>query len=159
MKLKPLDHLHTLYNNPFLLEPVFPAFFGELSDVKDGILLSYIVLPLVLPQHTRQALRNLKSTSNIATFTSPTNGRSRLLGLGVRVAECKVLTGACLQYNMELGQLILADNLSLRPNPIRPVAKDGSCPEDIVLAAKKLGRIVGGHTIPHVFMHFGIANL
>ena len=159
MKLKPLDHLHTLHNNPFLLEPVFPVFFEEVGPNRDNILLSYLVLPLILPHHTRKALKHLNATSNIATFTSPTHDRSRFLGLGVRVAEHKALTNACLQYNIELGQLILAEDLSLSHNPARPATKNGNCPSDIILAAKKLGSIVRGHTIPHVFMHLGIANL
>lgn len=159
MKLQPLQHLYTLHNNPFIFEPIFPAFFAEVGEIEKGVLLAYLVLPLVLPEHTRKSLKRLNVNSSLATFTSPTQDRDRLLGLGVRVAELKSLTNDCLQHNLDLGHLTVGSDLQVAHNPSRPVDSGHGCSPDIILAATKLGRIVKGHTIPYVFMQMGIANL
>jgi hypothetical protein len=159
MKLAPLQHLFVLHNNPFLFEPVFPTFYEEIGEQDNGILLAYLVLPLVLPEHTRSSLKNLNARSSLATFTSPTKNRDRLLGLGLRVAEMKTLTNDCLQHNLDLGQLVSGANLRIGFNQERSVEPGHGCPSEILMAAAKLGRIIRGHTIPYVFMQFGIANL
>lgn len=159
MNLQPLKHLYVLHNNPFVLEPVLPAFYSEIAEQDRNVLLAYLVLPLVLPLHTRQALKNLNRNSNLASFTSPRHERERFLGIGVRVAQMKMLTRDCLQHNLDIGHLTLGARLQLSRNPECIVESGHGCPNDVVVAATKLGKIVRGHTIPYVFMQFGIANL
>lgn len=161
MTLEPLVHLHTLYNNPFLLEPIFPAFFRALGDKPNGVLLSYLVLPLVLPMQTRGALRRLRQSSSLLTFTSPTHReyRERFMGLGIRVGQNRELTSACLQYNFDLGTLNIGANLNIEVAPDRNGTTNSNCPSDAITAASKLGGIMRPHTIPMIFAELGIANL
>jgi hypothetical protein len=151
-----VDCFDTLFNNPFLLSPVLPAFYAAYGNRDKNILLSYLVLPLVLPPASRNALVHLNLKSSMRTFLKK---RERVYGLAKNIAAYRRLTNNILQHNVDSGLLTISQRAALAPASAGKSYLNGICPADILKAAGKLGVICRPHSIPAIFLQFGIKHL
>ncbi len=144
----------TIFNNPFLLAPLLPTFFGALGGKDRGSLLAYLVLPLVLPKTSRIALINSNRASSLRTFTKEVD---RTYGLGQRIANHRRMTNLMFQHMIDLGVLRMGANTSvIIASELLPA---GICPPDMVKAAKKFGTLCAPHSVPSIFLQLGIKKL
>ena len=144
----------TIFNNPFLLAPLLPTFFGALGAKDRGALLAYLVLPLVLPKSSRTALANSNKASSLRTFTKEMD---RTYGLGQRIANQRRMTNLILQHMIDLGVLRLVDNASIFVDP--ELLPAGICPPDMLKAARRFGALCAPHSVPSIFLQLGIKKL
>src|ERR1700728_2186022 len=93
-----IQSLRVLHNNPFIMAPIFPSFFKSLGEKRNGILLAYLILPLVLPPASRKFLTNAKSTSSLMTLAGKPGMRERLYGLEERIVEYREITNVTIQH-------------------------------------------------------------
>lgn len=149
-----IESYATIYNNPFILTPLFHVFYESLSPTPKNILFSYLLLPLVLYPESKEFLAN----SNIrSSLTSLQSKRTLLYGLPERVSEAKKLSNLCMQYAIDLAALELQSDLSVK-------ALDCSldravCPPNSIRAAKNLARLLASSTIPEVYRTLGVKAL
>jgi hypothetical protein len=141
----------TLHNNPFLFAPIFAAFYKELGFKERSSLLAYLVLPLVLPKVPRRALG---TTTMLRTFASEPE---RTYGLAARIAEWRHLTHLSLQQNIDEGVLVLDDSAAFIFKETG--AEQEYCPPDMLKAAAKFAKICAPHSIPAIYLQFGIKRL
>lgn len=144
----------TIFNNPFLLTPLLPAFFHGLGNKDRSALLAYLVLPLVLPKISRSALANSNRASSLRSFTKEVD---RTFGLGSRIANQRRMTNLVLQHTIDLGVLKVSDNATILVEATEPDA--GICPPEMLRAATKFGRLCAPHSVPSIFLQLGIKNL
>lgn len=144
----------TIFNNPFLLAPLLPAFFKALGGKDRGLLLAYLVLPLVLPKSSRNALINSTRASSLRTFTKDVD---RIYGLGQRIANQRRMTNLMLQHMIDLGVFGMAENASIIV--ASELLSAGICPPDMLKAAGKFGVLCAPHSVPSIFLQLGIKNL
>lgn len=144
----------TIFNNPFLLAPLLPTFFGAVGAKDRGALLAYLILPLVLPESSRTALANSNKASSLRTFTKEAD---RTYGLGQRIGNQRRMTNLILQHTIDLGVLRLIDNASIIPGS--EVLTAGICPPDMLKAARKFGALCAPHSVPSIFLQLGIKKL
>ena len=149
-----IENYETLYNNPFVLMPLFHAFYKELPLQPKSVLLSYLILPLSLYPESRDFLSNAKVSSSLATLQK----RSKCLyGLPQRVADYKNLTNLCIQYAFDLGVLAFDENLSLMV--LSDSVDFALCPPDSARAARNLARLLGTHTPTEIYRTLGVKAL
>lgn len=146
-----------LYNNPFILSPVFPAFFKSLGEKPNGILLSYLVLPLVLPPASRKFLTNARSTSSLMTLAGKPGMRERLYGLGERIIEYRELTSVAIQHAIDTQALAIADTFSLRV--VSAVQNNSLCPPNAFKSADRLGVLCAPFDVPTIYRMLGIKKI
>lgn len=102
------DSIYQVYNNPFVLAPLFIEFFRYIQPKPKNILLAYLVLPLVLHKDSKHSLVRARNTSSIHTFS---NKKENLFGLQERVRLYKDLTNQCLQYAIDNQIIKINENL------------------------------------------------
>ena len=143
-----------IFNNPFLLAPLLPAFFQALGVKNRGALLAYLVLPLVLPKSSRIALMNSNKASSMRTFTKEVD---RTYGLGQRIANQRRMTNLMLQHMIDVGVLENTDSASIIV--ATETLPTGICPPDMLKAARKFGLLCAPHSVPSIFLQLGIKKL
>ena len=144
----------TIFNNPFLLAPILPAFYKALGDKDRSALLAYLVLPLVLPSSSRRALVNSNKASSLRTFTKEVD---RIYGLGQRIANQRRMTNLILQHTIDFEFVEIAEKASIIVTP--KLLPSGICPPDMLKAASKFGSLCAPHSVPSVFLQLGIKKL
>ena len=105
-----VDSIYQIYNNPFVLAPLFCTSFKEIQAREKNVLLAYLVLPLVLHEESKKWLINAKSTSSIHSFSQK---KANISGLPERIQLYKNLTNQCLQYAIDNQMIIINDNLNI----------------------------------------------
>lgn len=143
-----------IHNNPFILAPLFPAFYGSLPAKPKSLLLSYLVLPLVLYPISRKFLVNANSRSSVRTLI---NDRERLFGLGERLVDYRELTNTCIQHLIDGGSVLVGDDLSI--SVFASHHSDGFCPHDTDKAARRLGVLFAPFDIPTIYRMLGVKKL
>jgi hypothetical protein len=149
-----LESYAALHYSPFVLAPLFEAFYEMAAPQPKNILLAYLVLPLTLYLPSRTFLKNAKSTSSLRTFCSEP---LRLYGLPDRVKEYRSLTHTSLQLGFDSAGLRIAEDLSIAVLARKLDAS--ACPTNAVKAAEKLGSIFGPLDIPAIYRFLGIKKL
>lgn len=147
----PISCIATLHNNPFLFAPLFEAFYKTLGDKDCSVLLSYLILPLVLPQASRKALLG---TTALRTFTAKSE---RSYGLASRIAEWRRLTNLSVQHNIDQGVIELSASSAFVFK--KSSQSQGYCPIDMIKAATKFAIICAPHGIPTIYLQLGIKRL
>ena len=143
-----------IHNNPFIFAPLFVEFFKSAPSTSNSILLSYLVLPLVLPRESRAFLANATSKSTMATFLRK---RAFLEGLNERIGEYRKLTNQSLRHAIDLGLVKVSDDLAIR---VLVENFDLSyAPASAPRAAKRLGTLFSPYDIPTIYRTFGIKKL
>lgn len=150
----PIECFSTLYNNPFLFAPLLPTFYNSLGEKNHSVVLAYLVLPLVLPELSRNALANGNSRTSLRTFVSK---REYLFGLGRRIADQRLMTNKVLQFNIDMRLLSLSGS-ALKKEGEQPI-QQGICRRDMIKAAARFGTICRPHSVPVIFLQLGIKNL
>lgn len=149
-----IKHLRVIHNNPFILAPLFPAFFGELPGTPKSILLSYLVLPLALYPASKNFLIKARATSSVRTLCQD---RERLYALAARINEYKELTNTCIQYALDVKSISLGKNLAIELNTYK--LDEDICPVDSIKAAKGLGKLCAPLEVPAVYRMLGVKKL
>ena len=149
-----IRNFRTIHNNVFIFAPIFIYFFKAVGPKPKSILLSYLVLPFVLPLSSRKSLINSNVTSTIFSFLSK---KDYMRGLSDRLAYYRVLTNHCLQYLIDVEMIklgaddsviVLSDDIETRFSP-----------EATPHAAKKFGTLLKPHEIPVVYRLMQIRKL
>lgn len=148
------EHISTLHYSPFALAPLFEAFYKTAKEQEKSFLLSYLVLPLTLPEEPRKFLKASKSTSSLRTFCKDP---SRLYGLPERVYSFRELTNKCMRLAMESGGIQLHENLSV--TYISTILDTSMSPKDGIIAAGKLGKLLCPLDVPAVYRFLGVQQL
>lgn len=149
-----IESYTVIYNNPFILAPLFSAFYSSLPPKPKSILLSYLVLPLVLYPSSREFLTNANARSSIRTMGKK---RERFFGLQERLEEYKMLTNICIQHGIDVSTLAVEADLSVR---VLGSGLDTSLPpETSVRAAKNLGKLLASFEVPAIYLSLGVKEL
>lgn len=107
------DSLYLVYNNPFIMTPLFTNFFSNLPKTEKNLLLAYLLLPMVLQTERRKFLLRSNSASSIMTFQKIKAKRdnSRLIGLKASVDHFKELTNHSIQHALDNDWISIDENL------------------------------------------------
>ena len=149
-----IQNFEIIYNNPFILTPLFHSFYKEISGKPKNVLLSYLLLPLVLPEKSKKFLIRANSRSSILTLVKD---RQRIFGIAERIYEYRELTNACLQNAFDIRSMTLSEDQSIS------VKNDYSfvelSPHGTLKAASKLGRLFSPFEIAAIFRMLGVKQL
>jgi len=148
------DSISTLYYSPYILAPLFEIFYeGQAKRPKD-ILLSYLILPLIVPPSTRAFFKNATSASTLHTFC---RSKAHLFGLEKRISDLKDLTHRCLFLTKEIGSIDFSSDMSIL---FKEHKLDHSATSDeMIKATRKLGIILSRYDIPTSYRILGIKAL
>jgi len=149
-----IRNFRTIHNNVFILAPIFIHFFKAIGPKPKSILLSYLVLPFVLPLASRSSLVHSNVTSTIFSFLSK---KEYIRGLVERLEYYRALTNHCLQYliDMEMIRLSTDESIIVLSDDIETRFSPRATP----LAAKKFGTLLKPHDIPAVYRLMQIRKL
>lgn len=143
-----------LHNNPFVFGLLFPAFAETLGSKKNGILLTYLVLPFCIHESSRRYLERANARSSIRTLISD---RQRVHGLEERIQDLKEMSNKSLQYATNLGAIKIGSDLSITPSdpwPYSVIVEQGA-----IKAAGRLGTLFSPYDVPTVYRMLGIQKL
>jgi hypothetical protein len=146
-----------IHNNPFVFGQLFPSFYSSLGKKPKGILLSYLILPLVLYPASQKFLVNAKSTSSLMTMVGKPGKRDRLYGLEERIAEYWELTNTSIQHEIDSGVLSIDEILSVDVNSYR--SDNSPYFSDYRKAANRLGYLFAPFDVPTIYRIFGVKKL
>lgn len=152
--IKHVKHLHTIYNNPFLFTPLIVNFYNNYKGQDKDILLSYLVLPLVLHEDTRNWLQNARSNSSLSTFG---RNRENYYGLPERVKEYKQTTNQCLQYSIDNNIIKINENIQLEV-----ITKDigyNDFLKDSFKASGNIGKIFKDIDVVSIYRALGVKKI
>lgn len=152
-----IESFAVIYNNPFIFGALFPSFYSSLGEKPKGILLSYLVLPLVLYPASLKFLMNAKSTSSMRTMVGKPGERDRLYGLEERIAEYRELTNMSIQHEIDIGMFSIDENLSVNVNSHRSNNSPGF--PDYQKAASRLGHLFAPFDVPTIYRILGVKKL
>ncbi len=85
--IKRIEYLYTLYNNIFAYTPLLHSFYEEYIGQDKDILLSYLILPLVLNETSRNKLVKLTARSSLFTFCKY---EECIIGLPERIKQYRI---------------------------------------------------------------------
>lgn len=149
-----IESYAVIYNNPFILTPLFERFYASVPQKPKNILLSYLVLPLALYPISKKFLANANARSSIRTMGKK---HDCFYGLPERVEEYKTLTNICIQHAIDMGAVTVEDDLSV--NVIGSKLDVSLCPENSAKAAKILGNLFAPYEIPAIYRSLGVKKL
>lgn len=154
MTIKVLQNYATLTQSPLVLAPVIESFFYALERQERGILLGYLVLPIVLYTPSRRFLENAKSTSSLITFCK---NKEFLAGLAARVERWKHVTGIAMQNSVSCDHLEVKEDLSVVAGQVANEVA-GLMPKE-TKAAKKLARLMSPYSVLAAYRVLGVGRL
>lgn len=96
---KTLKSIFTIYNSPFLLSELLYVFYENscqrvLGSKQNDLLLSYLILPFVLPLDSRESLIKTNKTSTLRSFLK----KGHHLGINESIHNWMPLTNKSLQF-------------------------------------------------------------
>lgn len=151
----PIHHLQVLHNNPFIFAPPLAAFFEELGEKKNALLLGYLVLPMSLYLPSRTFLRNSNRRSSLRSML---RDRTRIYGLEARIQRYRAMTNVTLQHLLGAG-CIAFDSRLLSVSVIDRRAIHEPSPEGAVKAAGQLGYLFRPYEVTMVYRMLGVMQL
>jgi Family of unknown function (DUF6521) len=167
---KIIEHLYTLYNNPFFLSPIIVRFYEKYEGKQNkDILLSYLILPIVLYEESSKTLytkrndRSLKSylnydrKGNVEKSILEIKKNTKLFGLPDRVQEYKDLTNLCLQYAFDRGCLKVNEDLSI--SFIKYDFEQDNTLVTFLLASENMARMLKQEKLIDIYRKLGLKNL
>ncbi|MBI4849436.1 MAG: hypothetical protein HY808_12825 [Nitrospirae bacterium] len=83
--------------------------------------------------------------------------RDRLYGLDERIAEYRDLTNASFQHEIDIGTLLVSENLSVDVASKWP--SDPPCSSDYHKASRRLGLLFAPFDVPTVYRMIGVKRL
>lgn len=148
-----IDHLAVLHNNPFIFAPALTEFYEEFGSVKRGFLLSYVVLPLVLPEESRKYLRTVRVNSSLRILLKE---RNRIHGLAARVQQYRHITDKTLQYLVDANVIEIGADLSV---VVTGKVSSRVAPEGATDAARGLAKLCHPYDVQTVYRILGVKSL
>jgi len=148
-----IEHLAVLHNNPFIFAPALAEFYSEFGSGKKGMLLAYLVLPLVLPGESRKYLRAVRVNSSLRMLL---NDRARIHGLTVRVQQYRRITDKTLQYLVDAAVIEVGADLSIA---VTGQVSGGVAPEGVTAAARGLAKLCLPYDVQTVYRMLGVKSL
>lgn len=144
-----IEHIYTLYTNPFILSPLILEFYLSSRTYKDhDILLLSLILPLVLYPDSNSYLQNISKRSTLRTFLKD---RLRIAGLNSRIACHFSTSQLCLQHLIDQGSAEMQENMSVKI--LKPMRYDNSI---YLKAATGLCKLFQPHDIPTIYRSLGV---
>ena len=153
--IKRIEYLYTLYNNIFAYTPILHSFYQEYIGQDRDILLSYLILPLVLNETSRNKLVNLKTRSSLFTFCKY---EDCIIGLPERIKQYKAVTNDCIQYGVDRGLFTVSDSLHIEVSKLEN-SENFIVDNDKIKASKKIAMILKSFDIPTIYRNLGVAEL
>lgn len=166
---KTIEHLYTLYNNPFFLSPIIVRFYQSYSGKQpNDLLLSYLILPIVLYEDSRLVLlrrkKDLRVYLNFARKVEVSKAdnieikkNNKLFGLPDRVDEFKHLTNLSLQYAVDRGCLRINEDLSI--SFIRYDFPKDNTLIAFLKASEHMAIMLKREKLTHIYMKLGVRKL
>ncbi|MBB4132641.1 hypothetical protein JH308_07855 [Xanthomonas campestris pv. campestris] len=153
MTPRPVEHLYTLQRSPFALAPVIHEFYDGAAPRERGLLLSYLVLPMVLYPTTQKYLVAANSRSSLRTLC---NDQSRLVGLVHNTARFKALTHASLLVLKAERSIEITESLAVKS--VREV-RGVNAVEEHLAAARRLSLIFSEADVVSIYRMLGFKSL
>ncbi|WP_223434692.1 MULTISPECIES: three component ABC system middle component [unclassified Pseudomonas] len=147
------DHIFTLHRTPFALAPLLHAFYDEAEEKEKGILLSYLILPLLLYPPMQKFLKGANKRSTLRTLC---NDHRRLIGLDARVQDFKSLTNAALLILLAEKGVEVGEDMSL--TSIGKICS-GNAHADLLKMSKKLAAIFADIEVVSIYRTLGLKSL
>ena len=152
---KAIQYLGTLYNNPFIFGHALHAFYKGLSEKNNGVLLSYLVLPLTLyPASQRYLIQRQNPNSCLRILAREHN---RIFGLQERIQEYREITNTTLQYAINIGTLKMNEYMSVEILSEWP--DSFISPPNAGKAAERLGGFMANFDVPTIYRMLGVKEL
>lgn len=149
-----VEHLYVLNNNPFLFARAMVAFFESIENKEYGLVLAYLVLPIILDEENRKVLGRARSNSNLRTFVG--HGE-RLRSLPKRVAHYRENTNATLRYLFTLKAIERVGDTVLVVQ--KDVVADHVTLDGLIKAAQVLGKFCKDLPVPAIYRMVGVMGL
>lgn len=153
--IKRIEYLYMLYNNIFAYTPLLHSFYEAYIGQDKDILLSYLILPLVLNETSRNKLVKLTARSSLFTFCKY---EECIIGLPERIKQYKAVTNDCIQYGVDSGLFTVSDSLHIEVSELEKTKKF-IVDSDKIKAAKKIAMILKSYDIPTIYRNLGVAEL
>lgn len=153
MTMGAADHIYTLHRTPFAMAPLLHTFHDEAEAKENGILLSYLILPLLLYPPMQAFLKGANKRSTLRTLC---DDHRRLIGLGVRVQEFKPLTNSALQILLTEKRVALGDGMAL--TSVGQI-HEKSARADLLKMSKKLAVIFADIEVVSIYRTLGLKSL
>lgn len=153
--IKRIEYLYTLYNNIFAYTPILHSFYQEYIGQDRDILLSYLILPLVLNETSRNQLAKLTVRSSLFTFCKY---EECIIGLPERIKQYKAVTNDCIQYGVDSGLFTISDSLHIEVSKLEN-SENFIVDNDKIKASKKIAMILKSFDIPTIYRNLGVAEL
>ena len=139
----------------FAYTPLLYSFYEKYTGQDKDILLSYLILPLVLNETSRNKLVNLTTRSSLFTFCKY---EECIVGLPKRIKQYKAVTNDCIQYGIDSELFTISDSLHIEVSKLEN-SKNFIVDNDKIKAAKKLAMILKSFDIPTIYRNLGVAEL
>lgn len=152
--IKSINHIHKIYNNPFLLTPLILNFYKNYRGQSKDILLSYLILPLVLHDDTRKWLQKARANSSLSTFGK---NRTNYFGLPERIKEFKHTTNQCLQYAID--NRIISVSSEMQVNVLQPTIECVDFLTDAFKASENIIKIFKDMDVVFIYRALGVKKL
>lgn len=151
-----IDSIYRVNNNPFIFAPLVMEFYKFTESRPKDILLSYLILPLVLYETSKNSLNYSNTNSSISTFSRK---KENLYGLGSRLNKYKDVTNKCIQYLIDNKYLYLDENLSVK---IINSDKKLYCVTSLrseLKSSGKLNKVFKDYSVVEIYKLLGIKEL
>lgn len=148
-----IEHLDVLHNNPFIFAPALAEFYSEFGSARRGMLLAYLVLPLILPERPRMYLRAVQANSSLRMLLKE---RNRIHGLAARVQQYRRITDKTLQYLVDATIIEIGADLSI---VVTGQVSSGVAPEGATAAARGLAKLCHPYDVQTVYRILGVKSL
>jgi len=149
------ESIHTIYNNPFILTPVLVSFYKNYVGLKNDLLLSYLIFPIVLEQEHIQKIKKVKSNTPLSRFTKDD---AFISGFYDRLETYRSVTNLCLQYAIDSKYILIDKNMSVKVITddvffVDPLLKDA------LELSNKLYKVFKKINVVNIYQAFGIKEL
>jgi hypothetical protein len=152
---KAIQYLGTLYNNPFIFGHTLHSFYKALSKKDNGVLLSYLVMPLTLyPLSQKYLIQRRKPNSCLRILAKEHN---RIFGLQERIQEYREITNTTLQYAINIGTLKINEYMSVEVLSEWPDCL--TSPPNAGKASERLGEFMANFDVPTTYRMLGVKEL
>ncbi|WP_319779922.1 three component ABC system middle component [Maridesulfovibrio sp.] len=155
---KTLESIFTIHNSPFLLSELLYTFYENscqrvLVPRQNDILLSYLVLPLVLPTDSRKSLIKSNKTSSLRSFIK----KGHHLGINEAIHNWMSLTNKSLQFLLNSDFVFCIDSVVL-VNESKEFNKSLAS-DDMLNAVAKLEYLFSPLDVPTIYRLLGVKKL
>lgn len=147
-----VDTLYQAKYNPFKYGAFLASFYSELTDVKENLLLSPLVIPLCSHYIFRQKLLNARfGTKNKSTIWTVFQKKGELYDLQERLDNFKTLTTQSLQY------CLVNDWLAIDPDELNvTILKEDEMNFEKQKDAVNLGKLFSHLSVAEIYAFLGV---